>query len=99
MRCAQTLSEEMLWQAIRRDALGVRFRRQVVLGPFIADFFAPSAKLVVEIDGAVHAKRREADAMRDAWMAARGIRVVRVAAWEVERDLASVVARVRDAVR
>jgi very-short-patch-repair endonuclease len=88
----------MLWQAIRRGALGVRFRRQVVLGPYIADFFAPDAKLVVEVDGAVHRARCDSDRLRDAWMVTHGLRVVRIDASLVERDLPEAVARVRRAL-
>ena len=67
MRLLPTRSEERLWQAIRASALGVRFRRQVILGPVIVDFFAPSVKLVVEVDGGVHARQCDADRLRDAW--------------------------------
>jgi hypothetical protein len=49
-----TTTEALLWEALRAEKLGVRFRRQVVLGRYIADFVAPRAKLVVEVDGEVH---------------------------------------------
>ncbi|HRG98306.1 MAG TPA: endonuclease domain-containing protein [Polyangiaceae bacterium] len=98
MRCAPTPTEALLWGALRREQLGVRFRRQVVLGPFIADFYAPSARLVVEVDGPVHAGRRAYDAQRDAVLAARGVRTLRVEAWRVESELAAVVAGIRGAL-
>jgi len=50
MRSALTPSEAKLWAAIRGGRLGVSFRRQVPLGNYIADFAAPAAKLVVEVD-------------------------------------------------
>ena len=49
-RAAPTTTEAILWQVLRGRRLGVRFERQVVLGRFIADFCARSAKLVVEVD-------------------------------------------------
>ena len=55
--CAQyarrhpTASERILWEALRGRKLGVKFRRQVVLGFAIVDFFAPEPRLVVEVDG------------------------------------------------
>jgi very-short-patch-repair endonuclease len=59
---APTPSEEALWQVLRGGALGVAFKRQVVLaGRYFADFFAPSVGLVVEVDGEVHRSRRAAD--------------------------------------
>lgn len=97
MRIAPTRSEELLWSALRRGALGVRVRRQVVLGPYIADFFVPSAKLVIEVDGGVHRAHRDADRIRDARCAANGLRVVRVDAALVEHDVAHAVAIVRAA--
>lgn len=60
MRVAPTTTE-----ALRGSRLGVAFRRQVVLGEFIADFIAPSVRLVVEVDGACHAHRARADAGQD----------------------------------
>ena len=98
MRLVPTRSEGMLWQAIRADALGVRFRRQVILGPVIVDFFAPSAMLVVEVDGGVHARQRDADRLRDESLARRGIRVLRIDAELVETRLEVAVALVRRAV-
>jgi very-short-patch-repair endonuclease len=56
--CAQhsrrnpTPSERILWEALRGRRLGVKFRRQVVLGFAIVDFFAPEPRLAVEVDGA-----------------------------------------------
>jgi hypothetical protein len=50
MRQSPTASEEALWQALRVGALGVAFKRQVPLGErYIADFYAPSVRLVVEV--------------------------------------------------
>ena len=98
MRMVPTRSEEILWQAIRAGALGVRFRRQVILGPVIVDFFAPSAMLVVEVDGGVHAAQRDADRIRDESLALRGIRVVRIEAAVVEASVERAVAMVRRAL-
>ena len=50
MRMAPSEPERVLWQALRCRQLGVQFRRQVVLQGYIVDFFAPSARLVVEVD-------------------------------------------------
>ena len=73
MRRAPTPPEEKLFEAVRRGRLGVTFRRQVpIAGRFIADFYASSVKLVVEVDGAGHDERRRADARRDKVMADSG---------------------------
>jgi very-short-patch-repair endonuclease len=70
----------------------------VPVGGFIADFCAPAAKLIVEVDGEWHARRCAADARRDRKLARLGYRVVRVEAKLVLRDVAAAVARVRAAL-
>jgi hypothetical protein len=60
-------------------ALGVAFKRQVLFGDrYVADFYAPSVGLVMEVDGGVHRGSRAADRRRDEWLRRRGYRVVRV---------------------
>ena len=81
-----------------RGQLGVRFRRQVVLGAFVVDFFAPSARLIVEVDGGSHRARRELDRLRDEGFTQRGLRTLRIDADLVERDPAAAIALVRDAL-
>jgi very-short-patch-repair endonuclease len=96
-----TRSEALLWSAVRNRQLGPRFRRQhpFAVG-FIVDFYCPSYRLVVEIDGSVHHGLEAFDVARDAELAATfGVRVLRLPASLVERDLAVAVACVREALR
>jgi very-short-patch-repair endonuclease len=98
MRGAPTSSEAALWIHLRGGQLGVWFRRQVVIGRFVADFASASAKLVVEVDGCSHDGRGVADARRDRALARLGWRVVRVpAALVIERPLEAA-ALVREAL-
>ena len=90
--------ERQLWQCLAGGKLGVTFRRQVVLGSAIADFFAPAIRLVVEVDGAQHRLRRSADARRDRDLRRLGCHVLRIEAEVVMRDLPATVALVRNAV-
>ncbi len=78
LRNGMGVSEQWLWAALRHDALGVRFRRQYRLGPYILDFYAPAAQLCVEVDGEQHAERQDADARRDAYVAEQGILTLRI---------------------
>ena len=64
MRSAPSEPERVLWQALRSQQLGVQFQRQVVLQGYVVDFFAPAARLVVEVDGAHHTRQRGADRRR-----------------------------------
>jgi very-short-patch-repair endonuclease len=55
LRSTMTPAEIRLWQAIKHRQLnGLKFRRQHSIGPYIVDFYCPSAKLVIELDGAAH---------------------------------------------
>ena len=90
--------ERVLWQCLAGGKLGVAFRRQVVLGTAIADFFAPAIRLVVAVDGAQHRLRRSADARRDRDLRRLGCQVLRIEAEVVMRNLPASVALVREAV-
>jgi histidinol dehydrogenase len=99
MRRAPTRSEALLYALLRRDAAGFRFRRQVVIGRFIVDFFVASVGLIVEIDGGVHVGQADHDRLRQQALEALGYRVVRFSAEDVERDPHAVAAKIAAAVR
>jgi very-short-patch-repair endonuclease len=83
MRGPHNAAEIALWRQLRAGQQGVWFRRQVVLlGSCIVDFYAPAAKLVVEVDGPHHTEpaRRRADARRDRKLSKAGFRVLRLPA-------------------
>ncbi len=84
--------------ALCRRQLGVQFRRQVVVGGYIADFAAPAVKLIVEVDGTWHRGRERLDARRDRALGKAGWRVVRLRAKLVLGDLPAAVALVREAL-
>ena len=80
LRRALTDAELRLWSRVRRkQILGVPFYRQKPIGPYIVDFFAPRAGLVVEVDGSQHqeAHGRAADARRDAYLRGQKLQVLR----------------------
>ncbi|MEL6308715.1 MAG: DUF559 domain-containing protein [Chloroflexota bacterium] len=68
MRHAPTPAEDVLWQGLRRNALGIKFRRQHAIDRFIVDFFAYKIKLVVEVDGSIHEYTAEEDAIRQQYL-------------------------------
>jgi very-short-patch-repair endonuclease len=71
-------AERLLWRKVRhRRFSGFKFRRQVPLVPFIADFVCFASKLIVELDGGQHTQQADYDAERTAWLAEHGFRVVR----------------------
>ena len=73
-----TASEKRLWAELRK--LDLRFRRQVAIGGYIADFASHPLRLVVEVDGFRHdlPDAQLHDAERDAWLTSVGYRVIRI---------------------
>ncbi len=78
-----SLPEIVLWQALRKGRLaGLRFRRQHPIGPYILDFYCPSALLAIEVDGFAHdtAAQLGLDERRHAWLTQRKVNVLRIPA-------------------
>ena len=78
MRRGPTEPEATLWSLLRdRRLVGYKFRRQVPLGPSIADFVYYRSRLIVELDGSQHAESRR-DLRRDAELRRRGFKILRI---------------------
>ena len=93
-----TPAEESLWVTLRDKNLdGWKFRRQNVIGKFIADFCCSEAKLIVELDGGVHDSQNAqiADALRTEFLNSKGYIVIRFRNEEVLHDLSSVLNAIR----
>jgi very-short-patch-repair endonuclease len=83
-----TPAERRLWSRLRaRQLNGAKFRRQVWLGPFVADFFCADVRLIVEVDGDTHADQIDYDERRTKWLAREGFRVFRVTNSDVMNNL------------
>jgi very-short-patch-repair endonuclease len=81
LRVDMTDAERILWAILRNRRFGdKKFRRQQPIGPYIADFFCASAKLIVELDGGQHTEtaRLKRDEVRTCFLNERGYRVVRI---------------------
>ena len=83
MRKDPTPAEEALWRMLRHDNLGVRFRRQHIIDEHIADFACLKKRLVIEVDGGVHADREEIDLNRTERLKTFGFEVLRFTNEEV----------------
>ncbi len=100
LRKQLTPMEKRLWRQLREHAPNEQhWRKQVAIGPYIADFGCHGAKLVVELDGAVHetAAARERDKKREAFLVGRGYRVLRFSNADVKADVGLVVRSILDA--
>jgi very-short-patch-repair endonuclease len=95
LRREMTPAEKLLWQEIRANKLGVRFRRQQIIQGFIVDFYCHKAALVVEVDGDIHDLQQEEDARREKVLREMGLRIVRFRNDEVLRELSMVVGKIK----
>ncbi|MGF9756964.1 DUF559 domain-containing protein [Microvirga sp. 0TCS3.31] len=85
LRQGSTDAEKALWRALKRiPVYGTHFRRQVPIGPYVADFACLKARLLVELDGSHHSHDDIAtkDEIRTRWLENEGYRVVRF--WNTE---------------
>jgi very-short-patch-repair endonuclease len=98
-RKAPTRSEALIWAQLRGRKLEVRIRRQHPLHPFVVDFFVCAHRLAIEVDGGIHRFQRERDLARDRYLASTyRLRVLRIDAELVERDVRAAVAIIRAAL-
>ncbi|HEY5107226.1 MAG TPA: endonuclease domain-containing protein [Caulobacteraceae bacterium] len=89
LRQSMSPPEVFLWQRLReRHPSRPVIRRQHPIGPYVADFYCSTARLVIEIDGSGHADQaqREHNRRRDAYMERLGYRVIRCLAADVMKD-------------
>ncbi|MGH6819413.1 MAG: endonuclease domain-containing protein [Methylocella sp.] len=93
LRSRLTDAEQKLWFRLRRKQIcGVQFYRQKPLGSYVVDFFAPSVRLVIELDGAQHqsARQKASDTIRDTWLRGQGLDVLRFDDRQVLQEIAQV---------
>ena len=97
LRRGSTYAERLLWRQLRGGQLGVKFRRQHRIGPFIVDFFCPERALAIELDGGQHFSDagRDQDARRTEVLARLGVRVARFSNTEALTETGAVLERIR----
>ncbi len=96
LRNNATSAEKRLWQFLRKSQLGYKFTRQHSVDCFILDFYCPSKKVAIELDGRHHAeeKKREYDKDRTFIIESHEIRVLRFWNWEIEKSIDHVCKRI-----
>jgi very-short-patch-repair endonuclease len=93
LRRDQTSAEQRLWRAIRNRQLGgLKFVRQVAVGPYVADLMCRQRRLIIELDGATHSTDEQLarDARRDAFLRGAGYAILRFQNAEVYEALDAV---------
>lgn len=97
LRKEMTDAEQLLWSRIRRKQIpGIQCYRQKPIGPYIVDFYAPSVRLVIEVDGCQHFENEHAhyDAVRDAFLKNMGLLVFRFHNLQVLTETDAVMAEI-----
>ena len=98
LRREEIPTERMLWKHLRGKQLdGYRFRQQHGFGPYILDFYCPSIRLGIELDGSVHdtPEAQQKDVDRTEFLNQNHIHVIRFRNEEVEEDVGSVLDKIR----
>ena len=91
LRLRETYAEALLWSEVRdRKLAGLKFRRQHPIGPLVVDFCCPDRRLVVELDGGVHAEQAKQDAEREELLRAAGYQMLRFPNQAVRENLLDV---------
>jgi very-short-patch-repair endonuclease len=101
LRKNQTDAEKLLWSILRsRQLLGLKFRRQQPIGPYILDFYCHDYKLCIELDGGQHytSDGQKGDEDRAVSLAQRGIRILRFSNLDVLKNLEAVMLRIVEEV-
>ena len=94
LRNESTPQEIMLWARLRKEQLGHKFRRQHSFGNYIADFYCPDKKLIVEIDGSQHLDQEAYDTERTTFFGKQGFRVVRFWNSEINTNMEGVITKI-----
>ena len=95
-----TVAEESLWNYLSSDGLGVTFKRQHIIGAYIADFVCLSHKLIIELDGGYHQlpQQQTSDAERTQWLEGRGFVIIRFTNEELLNNIDSVLEKIKEKI-
>lgn len=94
LRSNMTAAEKLLWKSIRKRQMGVKFRRQVVIGPYIADFLSYDAKLVIELGANQNPVSSQTEADRSTYIRAQGLHLIHFRNADVLENLDNVLTRI-----
>lgn len=101
LRKNSTKAEKLLWEALRNNSLGFKFRRQYPADKFILDFYCYELKLAIELDGSVHTDKfqKDYDKIRTEKLKELGITVIRFWNNEIEKDLKNVLEKIKYTIK
>jgi very-short-patch-repair endonuclease len=95
LRKTLTKQELILWNELRNNKIGYKFKRQVSFGPYFVDFYCKEKNLVIEIDGAQHKDNKDYDKEREEYMKTFGLNTLRFWNSEIENNLNNVMGKIK----
>jgi len=98
LRKSLTPQETKLWNFLRNKKLGVKWRRQHGIGPYIVDFYCKEKDLIIELDGSQHINNKEYDRERSDYMETLEIKVLRFWNSEIENNIKGVLKKIIDCI-
>jgi len=98
LRRTMSLPEVLLWQQLKLRPHGLKFRKQHPVEPYVADFYCPEKRLVIEVDGIAHdmGGNPARDERRNVFFAERDLEVLRIAATDILNDVTAVAQSIAD---
>lgn len=100
LRVQSSRPEIILWNKLRNEKIGIKFRRQYSIQSYVIDFFCPEKRIAIEIDGNQHqtASSQKYDQYRDKYLNALDITVIRIQATEIFQNLKGVLDKISSVV-
>ena len=97
-RHKMTESEKTLWDALRHEIQGYKFRRQHIIGDYIVDFICLPAKIIIEVDGGYHLRKSQMldDNIRTDYLEKKGYYVMRFSNDDVNTDIRGVIQKIKE---
>ena len=99
MRNNPTKAERILWERLKHKQLGAKFRQQHIVNKFIVDFCSIEKALVIEVDGDIHDKQKEADAQRSKILEKEGFTIIRFKNEEVINNIEFVISKIEETLK
>lgn len=98
LRQEPIICERKLWNKLRNNQLGYKFRRQYGIGKYVVDFYCPKLKLAIEVDGATHSTDREIkkDIIRQKFIESLGVTVKRYYNSDIKENLSGVIYSIQE---
>lgn len=101
LKLTQTEAEKKLWAHLCKKQQGVRFRRQYIIGEYIADFVCLSKRLIIEVDGGYHLEEQQmkSDAFRTKRLETMGFKVIRFTNEEILENINTVLNIIKENIQ